>query len=111
MTAAHTKPLGQRRLSATVTPDRPHESASTSPCLADPDRWVEGGDDPELKALCRGCPRRWLCAKDALTTPGAEGVWSAVYIPSEGRRARNSALRQLRSLATYGGHNVGADHN
>jgi WhiB family redox-sensing transcriptional regulator len=52
-----------------------------------------------------------LCAKDALTTPGAEGVWSAVYIPSEGRRARNTALRQLRSLATYGGHNVGADRN
>jgi WhiB family redox-sensing transcriptional regulator len=72
------------------------------PCLADPDRWADGGDDSELKALCRGCPRRWLCAKEAVDTPGAVGVWSGVYIPKEGRR-RSFALRQLRTLAAYGG--------
>jgi WhiB family redox-sensing transcriptional regulator len=72
------------------------------PCLADPDRWTEGGDDSELKALCRSCPRRWLCAKEAVETPGAEGVWSGVHIPKVGR-GRSFALRQLRSLAAYGG--------
>jgi hypothetical protein len=28
-------------------------------------------------------------------------MWAAVYIPSEGRRARTSALRQLRSLVEH----------
>jgi WhiB family transcriptional regulator, redox-sensing transcriptional regulator len=71
------------------------------PCFADADRWFDGGDDPELKALCRACPRRWLCAEDALATPGAQGMWSGVYIPEHGRR-RTFALRQLRSLAAHG---------
>jgi WhiB family redox-sensing transcriptional regulator len=73
------------------------------PCLADPDRWSEGGDDPEVRALCRSCPRRWLCAKEAVETPGAEGVWSGVHIPKVGR-GRSFALRQLRSLAAHGGY-------
>ena len=89
----------------TVTLDKPHQATSTPPCLADPDRWAEGGDDAELKALCRGCPRRWLCAKEALETPGAEGMWSGVNIPKDGR-ARKFALRQLRSLAAHGGFDV-----
>jgi WhiB family redox-sensing transcriptional regulator len=76
--------------------------ATSPPCLADPDRWAVGGDDPELKALCRACPRRWVCAQDALKTPGAEGMWSAVNIPKDGR-GRAFALRQLRSLAAHGG--------
>ena len=71
------------------------------PCFADADRWIDGGDDPELKALCRACPRRWLCAEDALTTPGARGMWSGVHIPEHGRQ-RTFALRQLRSLAAHG---------
>jgi WhiB family transcriptional regulator, redox-sensing transcriptional regulator len=106
MTAAHGRPLHQAWLTATL--DRPGESPTTPPCQADPDRWIDGGDDPELKALCRGCPRRWLCAKEALETPGAEGMWSGVYIPSEGR-ARRFAMRQLRCLATHGGYDVGLD--
>ena len=75
---------------------------TTAPCLRDPDRWLAGGDDPELKALCRACPRRWQCAKEALETPGAQGMWSAVNIPEYGR-GRVFAMRQLRSLAAYGG--------
>lgn len=75
------------------------------PCLADPDRWATGGEDAELKALCRACPRRWLCAKEALETPAAEGMWSAVHIPKAGR-GRTFALRQLRSLAAHGGYHV-----
>ncbi|WP_375489042.1 WhiB family transcriptional regulator [uncultured Mycobacterium sp.] len=77
------------------------------PCAADPDRWAAGGEDPELKALCRGCPRRWLCASEALRTPGAEGMWSGVNIPKAGR-GRTFALRQLRSLAAHGGYHVGS---
>jgi WhiB family redox-sensing transcriptional regulator len=81
------------------------QPARKPPCLADPDRWAEGGDDPELKALCRGCPRRWLCAKEALETPAAVGMWSGVNLPKDGR-GRMFALRQLRSLAAHGGYAV-----
>ena len=75
---------------------------SYPPCVDDADRWVGGGDDPELKALCRACPRRWSCAEEALATPGAQGMWSGVHIPECGR-GRAFALRQLRSLAAHGG--------
>lgn len=74
----------------------------TPPCLDDADRWLDCGEDPELKALCRACPRRWPCAKDALETPGAQGMWSGVNIPEQGR-GREFAMRQLRSLAAHGG--------
>ena len=70
------------------------------PCVTDPDRWASGGEDPELKTLCRGCPRRFRCAREALDTPGIEGMVAAVYVPKEGR-ARLFALRQLQSLAAY----------
>jgi WhiB family redox-sensing transcriptional regulator len=71
------------------------------PCLDDGDRWLDGGDDPELKALCRACPRRWRCAEEALGTPGAQGMWSGVHIPERGR-GRTFAMRQLRSLVAHG---------
>jgi WhiB family redox-sensing transcriptional regulator len=86
----------------TVTLDRA-PTQTVSPCLADPDRWAEGGDDPELKALCRGCPRRWLCANEALQTPDIEGMVAGVYVPKDGR-ARAFALRQLQSLAAHAGY-------
>jgi WhiB family redox-sensing transcriptional regulator len=73
-----------------------------SPCLADPDRWAAGGDDPQLKTLCRACPRRFACAREALDTPGIEGMIAAVYVPTVGR-GRSFALRQLQSLAAYAG--------
>lgn len=76
---------------------------TSPPCLQDPDRWCAGGDDPELKSLCRRCPRRWICANEALHTPGAHGMWSAVDIPKEGR-GRTFAFRQLRSLAAHAGY-------
>jgi len=83
----------------TVTIDKPLPVTDT-PCLGDPDRWAAGGEDPELKALCRACSRRWLCAKEALKTPDAVGMWSGVNIP-EGGRGRKFAFVQLRSLAAY----------
>ena len=86
----------------TVTLDRPVAQPVT-PCLRNPDRWADGGDDPALKALCRGCPRRWLCATEALKTPGIEGMIAGVYVPDDGR-ARVFALRQLQSLAAYAGY-------
>ena len=73
-------------------------------CTTDPDRWATHPDD-EAKALCRACPRRWLCARDAWETPGAEGLWAGVVIPESGR-GREFALRQLRSLAAHGGYPV-----
>jgi WhiB family redox-sensing transcriptional regulator len=75
---------------------------TTTPCVHNPDRWADGGNDPTLKALCRSCPRRWLCAKDALATPGIEGMIAGVHVPKDGR-PRAFALRQLQSLAAYAG--------
>ncbi len=77
-------------------------------CTQDPDRWTSTlgkGPDEEAKALCRACPRRWLCARDAVESPGAEGLWAGVVIPEAGR-ARTFALRQLRSLAERNGYPV-----
>ncbi len=70
-------------------------------CTQDPDRWTEAPDD-EAKALCRACPRRWPCARDAVESAGAEGLWAGVVIPESGR-GRTFALRQLRSLAERNG--------
>ena len=73
-------------------------------CVADPDRWMTATDDA-TKAICRQCPRRWMCARDAVETPGAEGVWAGIVIPESGR-GRTFALKQLRSLAERGGYPV-----
>ena len=73
-------------------------------CAQDPDRWTTTLDD-EAKALCRACPRRWACARDAVERPGAEGLWAGVVIPETGR-PRTFALRQLRSLAEQNGYPV-----
>jgi WhiB family redox-sensing transcriptional regulator len=64
-------------------------------CVADPDRWMTAIDD-QAKAVCRDCPRRWLCAREACEMPRAEGMW----------RGRAHALRRLRSLAELGGYPV-----
>lgn len=64
--------------------------------------------DDEAKTLCRACPRRWLCARDAVESAGAEGLWAGVVIPESGR-ARAFALGQLRSLAERNGYPV-RDH-
>lgn len=76
-------------------------------CVRDPDRWTTAPDEG-AKALCRVCPRRWPCARDACELPGAEGLWAGVVIPETGR-SRASALRQLRSLAERHGFPV-RDH-
>lgn len=73
-------------------------------CTQDPDRWTTTPDD-EAKTLCRACPRRWMCAKEAVELPGAEGLWAGVVIPDSGR-ARAFALNQLRSLAERNGLSV-----
>lgn len=74
-------------------------------CTTDPERWTTTTPDDDAKALCRVCPLRWRCAREAWETPGAEGLWAGVVIP-EGGRPRQFALRQLRSLAELGGYPV-----
>lgn len=77
-------------------------------CSADPDRWMSATDGPSAdlaKAICRGCARRWLCARDAVETPGAEGIWAGILLPEAGR-GRTFALKQLTSLAQRGGYPV-----
>ncbi len=73
-------------------------------CTRDPDRWLTATDEA-TKAVCRACPRRWLCAKEACETPSAQGMWAGVHIPEAGR-GRTFALKQLRSLAAHGGYSV-----
>lgn len=60
-------------------------------CTQDPDRWTTTPDD-EAKTLCRACPRRWLCARDAVESAGAEGLWAGVVIPESGRARAFAAL-------------------
>lgn len=74
-------------------------------CTQDPDRWTTAADDG-AKTVCRACPRRWLCARDACELPGVQGLWAGVLIPESGR-GRRFALRQLRSLAERNGYAVG----
>lgn len=76
----------------------------TAPCTQNPDRWTTIADEG-AKALCRGCPRRWQCAKDACVMPGAEGLWAGIVLPPGGR-SRQFALKQLRSLAERNGVSV-----
>lgn len=76
----------------------------TAPCTSDPDRWTTTADDG-AKALCRACPRRWQCAREACVTPGAVGLWAGIVLP-EGGRNRQFALKQLRSLAERNGLSV-----
>ncbi|OBA61385.1 transcriptional regulator [Mycobacterium sp. 1100029.7] len=77
---------------------------SLGACTTDPDRWTTA-PDAESKALCRACPRRWQCAREAVESPGAQGLWAGVVIPESGR-PRAFALNQLRSLAERNGHPV-----
>ncbi|GLP76661.1 hypothetical protein TUM20983_37710 [Mycobacterium antarcticum] len=70
-------------------------------CTEDPDRWTTSPDEG-AKALCRACPQRWSCAREACATPGAEGVWAGVLIPEAGR-GRRFALKQLRNMAERNG--------
>jgi WhiB family transcriptional regulator, redox-sensing transcriptional regulator len=73
-------------------------------CTTDPERWTTHPDE-EAKALCRACPLRCRCAREAWETPGAEGLWAGVVIPESGR-GRGFALGQLRELAAHGGYPV-----
>ncbi len=73
-------------------------------CTKDPERWTTAADE-EAKAICRTCPRRWPCAREAVELPRAEGLWAGIVVPEAGR-GRGHALRQLRELAERHGHPV-----
>lgn len=75
-------------------------------CTRNPERWTSVADE-EAKAICRLCPRRWACAREAVELPQAEGLWAGIVIPEAGR-GRTFALRQLRSLAERNGYSVRA---
>jgi WhiB family redox-sensing transcriptional regulator len=75
-------------------------------CTRNPERWTSAADE-EAKAICRLCPRRWACAREACELPKAEGLWAGIVIPEAGR-GRTFALRQLRSLAERNGYSVRA---
>jgi WhiB family transcriptional regulator, redox-sensing transcriptional regulator len=96
--------LEERKMmnATTTTLHKPLYEIPLGVCTQNPDRWTTTPDD-EAKMLCRACPRRWMCAKDAVESSGAEGLWAGVVIPEAGR-ARAFALNQLRSLAERNGH-------
>jgi WhiB family redox-sensing transcriptional regulator len=76
-------------------------------CTRDPERWTTAADDEDAKAICRMCPRRWACAREAVELPKAEGLWAGIVVPEAGR-GRGHALRQLRELAERNGYPVRA---
>lgn len=92
-------------MTAAVTPLSTSLDEYVPVCSADPDRWTTCEPDEEAKALCLGCPRRWLCAREACQDPNVEGLWAGVVIPESGR-SRDFALRRLRALAERGGYQV-----
>ncbi|MGN7778882.1 MULTISPECIES: WhiB family transcriptional regulator [Actinomycetes] len=75
-------------------------------CTRDPERWTITADE-DAKTVCRMCPRRWACAREACELPRAEGLWAGIVIPEAGR-GRTFALKQLRSLAERNGYPVRA---
>jgi WhiB family redox-sensing transcriptional regulator len=103
----HEGPARGNTMTAMLDLPRARVTPPKAPCTADPDRWADGDNDPALRAACRGCFRRFDCAKGALDTKGAEGIWSGIFIPpNRDWRGRNHALLRLQSLATIGGHVV-----
>ncbi|MET0453439.1 MAG: WhiB family transcriptional regulator [Mycobacterium sp.] len=75
-------------------------------CTRDPERWTTAADE-DAKTICRMCPRRWACAREAVELPKAEGLWAGIVVPETGR-GRGHALRQLRELAERNGYPVRA---
>ena len=75
-------------------------------CTRDPERWTTVADE-DAKSICRVCPRRWACAREAVELPKAEGLWAGIVVPESGR-GRGHALRQLRELAERHGYPVRA---
>lgn len=73
-------------------------------CTKNPERWTSVADD-QAKTICRMCPRRWACAREAVELPRAEGLWAGIVVPETGR-GRGHALRQLRELAERNGYPV-----
>ena len=80
------------------------EESPVGECTRDPDRWTTTADN-EAKAICRACPRRWLCAREACELPKAEGLSAGIVIPEAGR-GRTFALRQPGPLAERNGYPV-----
>ncbi|HEX7827812.1 MULTISPECIES: WhiB family transcriptional regulator [Mycobacteriaceae] len=74
-------------------------------CTRSPEQWTTIASE-EAKSLCRQCPRRWACARDAVELPRAEGLWAGIVIPADEGRGRTFALKQLRSLAEANGYPV-----
>lgn len=75
-------------------------------CTRDPERWTTVADE-EAKTICRLCPRRWACAREAVELSKAEGLWAGIVVPETGR-GRGHALRQLRELAERHGYPIRA---
>jgi WhiB family transcriptional regulator, redox-sensing transcriptional regulator len=79
------------------------------PCQADPDRWIEAtNEDIDLKEICRACPRRGMCAKEAAEQAGIEGMWAGVVIPLSvvNCREHKYAMSSLTSIAHAYGYEV-----
>lgn len=94
-------PMPMNQMPAGTTPC---DEMPVGRCANEPERWTTTADD-EAKVICRSCPRRWLCAREACELPRAEGLWAGIYVP-EGGRGRTFALRQLKSLAERNGYPV-----
>lgn len=82
-----------------------HDELPIAACVNEPERWTTTTPDEAAKAICRSCPRRWLCAREACELPGVEGLWAGIVVPAPGRY-RTIALGQLKSLAERNGYEI-----
>jgi hypothetical protein len=84
---------------------------SLPPCMRNPESW-DSSDNTEAIAACRlQCPRRFACAREALTGPKhlvstLNGVIAGVAIPAQNEygtsKSHKAALHRLQAIADQG---------
>jgi hypothetical protein len=84
---------------------------SLPPCMRKPELW-DSSDNTEAIAACRQqCPRRFACAREALTGPKhfvstLNGVIAGVAIPAQNEygtsKSHKAALQRLQAIADQG---------
>lgn len=63
------------------------------PCHANPDQWFERADRTATLAACLACPSRRGCARQALDSRPAWGMWAGVWI--DGRFSEAAPLLRV----------------
>jgi len=79
-----------------MTGTTPPPGTSCPPCQLDPERWFDRRHHAVASALCLGCPARRWCAREALQSRAAWGLWAGVWIDGQ----HEDAIQHLQAVAT-----------